>query len=111
MTDAEKLAMVKAITGETDEAVLSTYLSIAGNKVCRKAYPFDPTVTEVPVQYGYVQVEIAVYLLNKRGAEGQTTHSENGISRGYEDGDIPPTLLREITPCASVIGGGASEDT
>lgn len=111
MTNDEKLAMVKAITGETDEDVLFTYLSIAGNKVCRKAYPFNPTMTEVPVQYGYVQVEIAVYLLNKRGAEGQTSHSENGISRGYEDGDIPPTLMREITPCASVIGGGVSEDT
>ena len=45
MTDAEKLKMVKAMTGETDEDTLSTYLSIAGNKVCRKAYPFDPTVT------------------------------------------------------------------
>jgi hypothetical protein len=37
MTDAEKLKMVKAMTGETDEDTLSTYLSIAGNKVCRKA--------------------------------------------------------------------------
>lgn len=110
MTDVEKLVMLKSLTSERDESVLSTYLAIAGNKVCRKAYPFDPTVTEVPAQYGYVQVEIAVYLLNKRGAEGQTSHSENGISRGYEDGDIPPTLMREITPCASVIGGGASED-
>lgn len=111
MTDAEKLTMLKSMTYETDESVLSTYLSIAGNKVCRKAYPFDPTVTEVPVQYGYVQVEIAVYLLNKRGAEGQISHNENGISRGYEDGDVPSSLMREITPCASVIGGGASENT
>ena len=29
MTDAEKLKMVKAMTGETDEDTLSTYLSIA----------------------------------------------------------------------------------
>lgn len=105
MTDAEKLKMVKAMTGETDESVLSTYLSIAGNKVCRKAYPFDPTVTVVPDQYAHTQVEIAVYLLNKRGAEGQTAHSENGISRSYEDGDVPPTLLRDIVPFASVMGG------
>lgn len=105
MTDAEKLTMVKTMTGETDEEVVSAYLSLAGNKVCRKAYPFDPTVTEVPDQYAHVQVEIAVYLLNKRGAEGQTSHSENGISRSYEDGDVPPTLLREIVPCAAVMGG------
>lgn len=104
MTDAEKLKMVKAMTGETDESVLSTYLSIAGNKVLKRAYPFDSTVTVVPDRYAYNQVEIAAYLVNKRGAEGETAHSENGISRSYEDGDVPPTLLREIVPCASLIG-------
>ena len=62
-------------------------------------------MTEVPEQYGFTQVEIAVYLLNKRGAEGQTAHSENGISRSYEDGDVPPTLLRDIVPFAAVMGG------
>lgn len=104
MTDAEKLKMVKAMTGETDEDTLSTYLSIAGNKVLKRAYPFDSTVTVVPDRYAYNQVEIAAYLVNKRGAEGETAHSENGISRSYEDGDVPPTLLREIVPCASLIG-------
>ena len=104
MTDAEKLKMVKAMTGETDEDTLSTYLSIAGNKVLKRAYPFNSTVTVVPDRYAYNQVEIAAYLVNKRGAEGETAHSENGISRSYEDGDVPPTLLREIVPCASLIG-------
>lgn len=104
MTDTEKLTMLKAMTGEKDESVLSTYLSIAENKVLKRAYPFDSTVTVVPDRYAYNQVEIAAYLVNKRGAEGETAHSENGISRSYEDGDVPPTLLREIVPCASLIG-------
>lgn len=104
MTDTEKLTMLKAMTGEKDESVLSTYLSIAGNKVLKRAYPFNSTVTVVPDRYAYNQVEIAAYLVNKRGAEGETAHSENGISRSYEDGDVPPTLLREIVPCASLIG-------
>ena len=104
MTDTEKLTMLKAMTGEKDESVLSTYLSIAGNKVLKRAYPFDSTVTVVPDRYAYNQVEIAANLVNKRGAEGETAHSENGISRSYEDGDVPPTLLREIVPCASLIG-------
>lgn len=103
MTDTEKLTMLKAMTGEKDEDVLSTYLSIAGNKVLKRAYPFDTTVTKVPDQYAYNQVEIAAYLLNKRGAEGETAHSENGISRSYEDGDVPPTLLREIIPFAGIV--------
>lgn len=104
MTDTEKLTMLKAMTGEKDESVLSTYLSIAGNKVLKRAYPFNSTVTVVPDRYAYNQVEIAAYLVNKRGAEGETAHSENGISRSYEDGDVPPTLLREIVPCAGLIG-------
>ena len=103
MTDAEKLIMLSAMTGETTEAVLSTYLALAGNKVCRKAYPFDPSVTVVPERYDYIHVEIAAYMLNKRGAEGETGHNENGINRQFEDGDVPPSLLRDIVPCAALV--------
>lgn len=103
MLEVEKIELVKAMTGETNENTVSAYLGMAGNKICRKAFPFDPTVADVPEQYEFTQVEIAVYLLNKRGAEGETAHSENGISRSYEDGDVPPTLLRQIVPMAGVL--------
>ena len=108
MTEPEKISMVKAMTGETDEATVLAYLNIAGSKICRKAYPFAETEMNVPPKYDSTQVEIAVYLLNKRGAEGQTAHSENGISRTYENADIPASLLREVVPMASVIGGGSA---
>lgn len=104
MLSAEKIEMVKAMTGETDENTVSAYLELAGNKVCRKAFPFDPTVMDVPEQYGFTQVEIAVYLLNKRGAEFETSHSENGISRTYEDADVPSSIMRSITPFCSTLG-------
>lgn len=106
MLDAEKIALVKSLSGETDEGTVSAYLSIAGNKICRRAYPFDHTVTEVPDQYAYTQVEIAVYLLNKRGAEGQLSHTENGISRTYENADVPTSMLRGIVPMCGTFGGG-----
>lgn len=105
MTDAEKKAMLTAMTGETVEGVLSTYLALAGSKICRKAYPFDSTVTTVPPQYDMLHVEITAYMLNKRGAEGESSHSENGISRQYEDGDIPPSLMRQIVPFVGVMSG------
>ena len=60
-------------------------------------------MTEVPVQYEHLQLEIAIYMLNKRGAEGQTSHSENGISRSYENADIPKSMLMSITPNVGVI--------
>lgn len=104
MLNAEKIEMVKSMTGETSDGAVSAYLGIAGNKICRKAYPFDPAVTEVPEQYHFLQVEIAVYLLNKRGAEFETSHNENGINRTYESADVPSSIMRSITPFCSTLG-------
>lgn len=104
MQEAEKNALVKAMANETDESTVSAYLKIAGNKICRKAFPFDPTVTEVPEQYSLLQVEIAVYLLNKRGAEFETSHNENGINRAYEGADVPSSIMGSITPFCSTLG-------
>ena len=103
MTEAEKITMVKTMSGESDTEVVSTYLSVAGQKILRIAYPFDGTMREVPDKYALTQVDAAVYLLNKRGAEGQTSHSENGISRNYENADLPASLLRDIVPVCGVI--------
>jgi hypothetical protein len=86
-----------------DDTLLS-YLKIAGNKILNRAYPYDDTITEVPSRYGYLQCEIAAYLLNKRGAEGQLSHGENGISRTYESADVPESMLKEVIPRVGVFG-------
>ena len=99
----DKVTMVKVMCNETDETTINAYLDIAAQKVLARAYPFDDSVTEVPGRYKLLQCEIAAYLINKRGAEGQTAHSENGISRSYENGDVPESLLSAITPMCGVI--------
>lgn len=99
MTEEEKLIALKAMVGSSDtDEVLSTYLKLAGRKIITRAYPYDDTVTEVPTQYDTLQCEIAAYMLNKRGAEGQTSHSENGITRAYENADVPSSMLKIVTP-------------
>ena len=104
MTQAEKLQLLKAMVGESDtEEVLLTYLNIAGRKIINRAYPFGTDETEIPTRYDFLQCEIAAYLLNKRGAEGQTSHSENGISRSYESADVPESLLGAVTPTVGVL--------
>ena len=104
MTQEEKLTLLKAMVGESDtEEVLLDYLKIAGQKIINRAYPYDTDVTEVPKRYDFLHCEIAAYLLNKRGAEGQTGHSENGISRSYESADVPESLLGAVTPNVGVI--------
>lgn len=108
MTEVEKLAMLRVMVGQPNEGdwsddVLISYLNIAGRKIINRAYPYDDTVTEVPRRYGYLQCEVAEYLLNKRGAEGQTSHSENGITRTYESADVPESMLRDVIPRVGVL--------
>ena len=104
MTSEERLTALRSMVGGSDtDEVLSAYLTLAGSKIIEKAYPYESDKVEVPTKYHYLQVEIAAYMLNKRGAEGQTSHTENGITRQYESGDVPASMLRSITPFCGVI--------
>ena len=104
MTQEEKLTALKAMVGSSDsDEVLSTYLTFAGSKIIAKAYPYQNDISEVPAQYAHLQVEIAAYMLNKRGAEGQTSHAENGVTRQYESADVPSSMLKAVIPACGVI--------
>lgn len=105
MTIDEKLIMLHSMLDSTDDSdeVLLAYLSLAGQKIINRAYPYRDDVTEVPVKYAHKQVEIACYLLNKRGAEGQTKHEENGVKREYADADVPASMLNDIVPFCGVL--------
>lgn len=108
MTEADKLALLRVMVGQPNEGewsdeVLTSYLNIAGRKIINRAYPYDDTVTEVPRRYGYLQCDIATYLLNRRGSEGQLGHTENGISRTYASADVPESMLSEVIPHCGVI--------
>ena len=110
MTDAGKLAMLKVMT-DTDlpDETLCVYLQIAGKKILAKAYPYED-VCVVPSKYHYLQVECAAYMINKIGADYQTAHSENGITRTYESPDVPPSMLRTIVPHCGAIHENAEEE-
>ena len=104
MTDADKLQMLKKLCdGETDE-VLSVFLAIAKDAILQRAYPCKQDLSEVefPNRYDMLQVQIAQFLVNKQGAEGQVTHTENGIQRQYENGGIPASMLKSIIPYVGV---------
>lgn len=105
MTEEVMKERLSTLTGETDNDILLTFLDIAAEKILAKCYPYRNDVRIVPSKYHGTQLEIAAYLLNKRGAEGETTHNENGINRSYESASVPDSMLKHITPYASVLGG------
>ena len=104
-----QLEALQAMTRETNTTILNTYLNLAGAKIVARRYPFAPK-KPVPPEFYNLQVEIAAYLLNKRGAEGQLAHSENGISRTYESASVPESMLKDVTPLVGTFGGSSSDE-
>ena len=103
MTDAEKrLELANRIAPDTDtDEVLDGMLSVAGALILNRMFPFgysDGMV--IPPRYEQIQIQLATELYTQRGAEGQTSHSENGTSRSWPEKN---RLLSMIIPhCGSV---------
>lgn len=100
MTDAEKLSILKNMldSGDTtSDEIANAYLAAAKQAVINLAYPFGNGSEVMPEKYDYEQIEIALYMLNRRGSEGETAHVEGGTSRTFEVADIPISLRCRIT--------------
>ena len=85
--------------------VIDVYVDLAKDAVTNRLYPYEDYATfeDVPPKFHGRTAEIACYLINKQGAEGETTHSENGISRKYDGANIPSSYFVGIVPyCGSV---------
>jgi hypothetical protein len=106
MNDTKRLSTLRAMIGDSDnptDETLTVYLSLAVNAVMNRLYPYGWEDKHLPNKYDLKVCEIACYLYNKRGAEGQTAHGENGISRSYESAGIPDSMLKDIVPFVGVI--------
>lgn len=102
-----ELERLKEIVGDGDgDSVLQNYLQQAGDAILNRLYPYlsddEYAAMTVPERYSMKKVRIAAYLMNKRGAEGESRHSENGVDRTYRSSDIPPDLLYDILPMVGI---------
>ena len=71
--------------------------AIAEINRCRRFTPTKDVLYDS--KYEDMIVPLCVSALSKIGAEGQTSHSENGIVRGYgNDGKYPSAMLKSIKP-------------
>ena len=104
MTNDEKLLALKtALAPDTDtDEVLEEVLAVAGAMVLNRMYPFGYAEgMVVPHRYERIQISLAVELYTKRGADGQSGHTENGTTRTWPS---ESALLKSVLPhCGSVI--------
>lgn len=107
MTNEEKITRLSVLISPdtaTDE-LLAVLIAQAEGIVLNRRYPFGiPEGATVPKAYEHIQLQMALELFSKMGAEGQTVHDENGIKRTFESADVSPSLLSRIIPvCGSVM--------
>ena len=101
MTQLERLKI--RITEKVTDIELEDILESAKAVILSRRFPFGEHPEELENKYKDLQVRIAVEMFNKRGAEGETAHSENGVNRSYASANVSEDLLKEITPKVGVV--------
>lgn len=115
MTNLERMKL--RVPEETNEGVFLDCLECAKNAILARRFPYgdfpvkevtnsDGTVSEetyLETRYLDLQYRVAMDLYNKAGAEGEISHTENGISRSYESSWISKQLLDEVVPKVGVM--------
>ena len=96
MTDAEKLTAIKTLLYDGGEMPsddkLNMYIKLAGDEILEYLYgdiggvPED--VTTVPSKFERVQIFAVIAGYTHAGAEGQSTHIENGVQRKFNYDDM-----------------------
>ena len=89
MTPLERFKLIAGITDDEQDGLITALLSDAGDSVCDYIGR-----DEVPARLVSVQVQLAVMAFNKRGAEGESSRSEGGISQSFDG--LPPELLARL---------------
>ena len=107
MDDSTKVEELRLLTeSDEDDSILLSFLGQAKNALFTRLYPYatddDYSCYSVPAKYDYKQVRIAAYLMNKRGAEGEIAHIENGIHRNYKNSDVPYDMLVDVLPMIGI---------
>jgi hypothetical protein len=74
------------------DSFLELYLELASNSITK----WKGSAKYNKDDYGYERVRLAQLNILKAGAEGQISHSENGITRVYSYPDIEMEVLKTI---------------
>jgi hypothetical protein len=110
MTRAEKIERLKLlldIQGTDEDALIDAYFDRAENAIMTRAFPFDGWPVDdsgnpIPFlqRYDQLSIEAAESFYARAGSEGETGHSENGISRSYATDGLPKSIVGCIVPQA-----------
>lgn len=93
---------IKGDAVQPDDEAIEELLETAKEAIMLRRYPHGNWPDDLEPMYNGLQVEIALALYTKSGADYQTAHTENGISRSWDFEGIPQELLASIVPKVGV---------
>lgn len=106
MTRDDKAAMVQSILGDDyiESDAIATLLDVAGRELIAWRYSNGSAKLpeEVPEEYEMAQVFAVIAGYTQRGAEGQTYHAENGITRTFAHSDMVDYIRKHVIPLCGV---------
>lgn len=105
MTNIERL---KVRIPEATEAELEDILMSAEDVILSRCFVSPSRTSEenkasALMEHNEKVLNSAVVIYNMRGIEGQSSHSENGIGRSYEDCAGMKSILAQIIPRGDVV--------
>lgn len=106
LTQCDKIAMLKVfldITDNTQDNVLSVYLTAAKKEIIGWHLSPNSTATEVPEYLEMEQIHAVLAGYNLRGAENQKSHNENGINRTFHYTDMVQYIHDNISGYVKIL--------
>lgn len=100
----ERFKVLAGITDNSQDGLIALLLKDAGEAVCDYIGR-----DSVPERLRSVQVQLAVMAYNKRGAEGESSRSEGGISQSFDG--LPPEMRERLKNYPRKAGVLYSADT
>lgn len=109
MTDSEKLNRLKRMMRleDSDDETLLAFLEFTRDEILSwewKNYGSIPDdISDVPREYEGIQLNAVMIGFSQIGGEGETQHSENGVSRQFDYSSCLDYIHKNIIPFAGVI--------
>ncbi len=85
-----KIKLGISLEDVTQDDLLNLYLEDSKDTILELTH-----LKELPTSLNSSQIDLAIVYYNKQGIEGQTSHSEGGVSRSFEE-DIPNGIMKKI---------------
>lgn len=99
--DMQKILKEMGYEAPVGQTILQMEIKNAIGEInrCRRFTPSENVLYDIKYEDKILPLAIAGFL--KTGAEGETSHSENNITRTYENGGkYPDSMLADIIPLA-----------